>query len=73
MIVYASYFLGKHGQYFESSFDLVQKYFCLYIQKREKSIVHIVLHTLQKYIENVTLSDAFSVFGQRTPYTISTV
>ena len=73
MLVYAPYFLEKHGQYFESSFDLVQKYFCLYIRKTEKSIVHIVLHTLQKYIENVILSDAFSVFGQRTPYTISTV
>lgn len=44
-------FLRKTGTIFhESSFDLVQKYFCLYIRKRENSIVHIVLHTLQKYI-----------------------
>ena len=49
MLVYAPYFLEKHGQYFESSFDLVQKYFCLYIQKREKSIVHIVLHIAKIY------------------------
>ena len=49
MLVYAPYFLEKHGQYFESSFDLVQKYFCLYIRKTEKSIVHIVLHTAKIY------------------------
>ena len=45
----------------------------VYIYRKGKNLLYTLYYTLQKYIENVTLSDAFSVFGQGTLYTISTV
>jgi len=68
MLVYALYFLEKHGQYFTSLVLILCKSTFVYTHEKGKNLLYTLYYTLQKYIENGILSDTFSVFGQRTIY-----